>query len=182
MFSNFFFFCAWIVTSHEFTVHEKKRCLCTIHTMFIYCLYTVHEFHDTIHIFKNYFATIFSIFSFSKNKLYPNGLIIIFKTLLSWHRIPSPKKKKKTFLPKKNYFLLISFFFFFFPHFSSHYTNQSVVGNLIWAINALSLSLSPNFINPSRFKFSLIPMFKKKKGNPMLIWVQTLKNENKKVG
>ena len=135
MFLNFFFY-MWTITSHEFTVQEKKHCLCTIHTMFMYCLYTVHESHDTIHIFKNYFATVFSVFNFSKNKLYPNGPIIIFKTLLSWHRSLHPKKK--IFLTQKK--LLSSYLFFFFPHFSSHYTNQSVVGNLIWAINALSLS------------------------------------------
>ena len=31
--------------------------------------------HNTIHTFKNYFATVFSVsvFSFSKNKLNPNG-------------------------------------------------------------------------------------------------------------
>ena len=36
--------------------------------------------HDTIHTFKNYFATMFSvsIFSFSKNKLNPNGSIVDF--------------------------------------------------------------------------------------------------------
>ena len=28
---------------------------------------------DTIHIFKNYFVTVFLVFSFNKNKLYPNG-------------------------------------------------------------------------------------------------------------
>ena len=33
---------------------------------------TVHGSHDTIHTFKNYFDTIFSVFSFGKNKLYPN--------------------------------------------------------------------------------------------------------------
>ena len=27
----------------------------------------------TIHIFKNYFVTVFLVFSFNKNKLYPNG-------------------------------------------------------------------------------------------------------------
>ena len=33
--------------------------------------------HNTIHTFKNYFATVFSVsvFSFSKNKLNPNGPI-----------------------------------------------------------------------------------------------------------
>ena len=30
--------------------------------------------HGTIHAFKKYFATMFSVFSFSKNKLYPNEL------------------------------------------------------------------------------------------------------------
>ena len=36
-----------------------------------------NESHDTIHTFKNYFATVFlvSVFSFSKNKLNPNGPI-----------------------------------------------------------------------------------------------------------
>ena len=32
--------------------------------------------HDTIHTFKNYFTTVFSVFSFSKNKLYSNRLIV----------------------------------------------------------------------------------------------------------
>ena len=31
--------------------------------------------HGTIHTFKNYFATVFSVFS--KNKLYPNGPIVV---------------------------------------------------------------------------------------------------------
>ena len=53
-----FFFSAWIITSHGFTVHETK------------C--TVYRSHDTIHTFKNYFVIVFSVFSFSKNKLYPN--------------------------------------------------------------------------------------------------------------
>ena len=36
--------------------------------------------HDTIHIFKNYFATVYSVsvFSFSKNKLNPNGPLVIY--------------------------------------------------------------------------------------------------------
>ena len=29
--------------------------------------------HNIIYTFKNYFATVFSVFSFNKNKLYPNG-------------------------------------------------------------------------------------------------------------
>ena len=34
---------------------------------------TVHGSHGTIHTFKNYFVTVFLVFSFNKNKLYPNG-------------------------------------------------------------------------------------------------------------
>ena len=33
--------------------------------------------HSTIHIFKNYFVTVLSIFSFSNNKLNPNGPIVL---------------------------------------------------------------------------------------------------------
>ena len=47
--------------------------------LFVHCLSIVHGLknnkngsHNTIHIFKNYFTTVFSVFSFSKNKLYPN--------------------------------------------------------------------------------------------------------------
>ena len=32
--------------------------------------------HDTIHTFNNYFITVLSVFSFSNNKLNPNGPII----------------------------------------------------------------------------------------------------------
>ena len=45
----------------------------------MHCTVTVHALknikngsHGTIHTFKNYFATVFSVFSFNKNKLYPN--------------------------------------------------------------------------------------------------------------
>ena len=48
--------------------------------LFTHCSSTVHAFknikngsHSTIHTFKNYFTTVFSVFNFSKNKLYPNG-------------------------------------------------------------------------------------------------------------
>ena len=34
--------------------------------------------HGTIHTFKNYFATVFSVFSFSNNKLNPNGPLTSF--------------------------------------------------------------------------------------------------------
>ena len=51
--------------------------------LFMYCLKKKikNESHSSIFIFKNYFITVFSIFSFNKNKLYPN--------------IPLKKKKKK---------------------------------------------------------------------------------------
>ena len=42
-----------------------------------YCSRTIHGSHGTIHTFKNYFAIMFSVFSFSKNKLYPNGLLVL---------------------------------------------------------------------------------------------------------
>ena len=48
-------------------------------SLFKHCSSTVHAFknikngsHGTIHIFKNYFAIVFSVFGFSKNKLYQN--------------------------------------------------------------------------------------------------------------
>ena len=37
---------------------------------------TIQGTHSTIHTFKNDFVTMFSVFSFSKNKLYLNGPLI----------------------------------------------------------------------------------------------------------
>ena len=58
----------------------QKLLLCTVAVLFMYCSNTVHALknikngsHDTFHTFKNYFATVFSVFSFSNNKLNPNG-------------------------------------------------------------------------------------------------------------
>ena len=52
--------------------------------LFTHCSSTVHAFknikngsHGTIYTFKNYFATVFSVFSFSKNKLYSNGPLVV---------------------------------------------------------------------------------------------------------
>ena len=52
-------------------------------SLFTHCSSTVHALkniknrsHGIIHTFKNYFTTVFSVFSFSKNKLYPNGSLI----------------------------------------------------------------------------------------------------------
>ena len=77
----FFFFRAWTVTSHGFTVHALFG---TVHALFS----TVHVLknvkngsHDTIYTIKNYFATVISVFS--NNKLNPNGPKVISKTSLS---------------------------------------------------------------------------------------------------
>ena len=58
-------------------------------SLFTHCSSTVHAFknikngsHGTIHTFKNYFVTVFSIFSFSKNKLYLNEPQLHFVMLL----------------------------------------------------------------------------------------------------
>ena len=37
---------------------------------------TIQGTHGTIHTFKNDFVTMFSVFSFSKNKLYPNRPLV----------------------------------------------------------------------------------------------------------
>ena len=66
----------------------QKLLFCTVAVLFIYCSNTVHALknikngsHDTFHTFKNYFATVFSVFSFSNNKLNPNGPRV-FSTIL----------------------------------------------------------------------------------------------------
>ena len=49
-------------------------------------IYIKNGSHSTIYTFKNYFATVFLVFSFQQNKLYPNGLLVIyhyFKTRVS---------------------------------------------------------------------------------------------------
>ena len=73
----FFFFWARTVISHRFTIQETKI---TIYALFITVYNTVHALknikngsHGTIYAFKNYFATVLSVFSFSNNKLNPNG-------------------------------------------------------------------------------------------------------------
>ena len=84
-FSSFFFFpTAHVSVGIKFTIHVLFN---IVHTLFWYYLRTIHETHShfiqeknikngshsIIHTFKNYFTIVFSIFSFSKNKLYPNG-------------------------------------------------------------------------------------------------------------
>ena len=89
---SFFFPAARVLEETKFTVHVPFNTVHvpfnTVHAVFRYYSSTVHgtrshfiqktkkiknESHGTIHIFKNYFVTVFSVFSFSKNKLYPNG-------------------------------------------------------------------------------------------------------------
>ena len=105
---SFLFPCAWTVTSHGFTVQGTKI---TVHALFITVHSTVYvlkniknESHGTIHTFKNYFATIFSVFSFSKNKLYPNEpkhfrifivLVVYHEKITKQNKRASCKKNKK---------------------------------------------------------------------------------------
>ena len=83
---------------------DNYHCLRTIAVLFMHCSSIFHAlknikngFHGTIHTFKNYFATIFLVFSFSKNKLYPNRLleIIVIHLLLLQKDVEFPTKKKK---------------------------------------------------------------------------------------
>ena len=71
----------------------------------MHCLYTVHGSHDTIHTFKNYFVIVFLVFSFNKNKLYPNGL----------------------------YMEVFFFFFFFGNKIYIHIVGEQKLGPLHWA-------------------------------------------------
>ena len=84
----FFLLAARVSEGTKFTVHILFN---TVHVLFRYYSHTVYgthshfiqkkiyiknRSHGTIHTFKNYFATVFSIFNFSKNKLYPNGPLV----------------------------------------------------------------------------------------------------------
>ena len=80
-FCLFFFFLVnrniWLNLSwtvHPCTVHGSYK----LHFSVIFSL--KNGSHSTIYTFKNYFATIFSVsvFSFSKNKLNPNGSVVTF--------------------------------------------------------------------------------------------------------
>ena len=62
--------------------YGSSRTICTVYEShkfnFSVTFFIKNGFHGTIHTFKNYFATVFSIsvFSFSKNKLNPNGTFV----------------------------------------------------------------------------------------------------------
>ena len=98
VFSVFFFFLVLMnsnlsVHACDYTVRETKllfaNCSNTVHALFIGPTITLFKkniknwSHGTIHTFKNYFVIVFSVFSFSKNKLYPNGPWI---SLEIWHK------------------------------------------------------------------------------------------------
>ena len=64
----------------KFTVQRQKllfmHCSSTVHILQQHCSRIKNiknGSHGTFHTFKNYFATVFSVFSFSNNKLNPNG-------------------------------------------------------------------------------------------------------------
>ena len=73
----YFFFQSAIVdksTVNSASVHCSRVPQITLFSNF----FIKNGSHSTIYTFKNYFATVFSVsvFSFSKNKLYPNGPIV----------------------------------------------------------------------------------------------------------
>ena len=82
-FSLFFFFFLGSAAIVDFVNCEQCiRALFTVPQITLFSNFFIkNRSHSTIYTFKNYFATVFSIsvFSFSKNKLNPNGpLIYIF--------------------------------------------------------------------------------------------------------
>ena len=74
VFQFFFFFSAAL-----FDQVNCEQCICALFTnpqiLFFSNFFIKNGSHDTIHTFKNYFVTVISVsvFSFSKNKLNPNG-------------------------------------------------------------------------------------------------------------
>ena len=104
-------------------------CLHTVHALFM-GLTTIlfkkkikNGTHSIIHTFKNYFVTVFSVFSFNKNKLYPNGPV-------------QKKTKKKIYnlashlqsFPLSHVVFLLSFFNLL----SLNYCFQKILGHLVW--------------------------------------------------
>ena len=61
----------------------------------IHCSHIVHRSHSTIHTLKNYFTIVFSVFSFTKNKLYPTDPLY---THFSKHLISHITLKYQVFL------------------------------------------------------------------------------------
>ena len=73
-FSAFFFFfsCVFCFLRQILLFITFHNIVHGIHNHFIQKKNIKNESHGTIYTFKNYFTTAFSVFSFSKNKLYPN--------------------------------------------------------------------------------------------------------------
>ena len=79
--SFFFFFSTWTV---NLLCRDKNYCLCTVAVLFTYCSSTVHVLKMSPTVLFTHLKIIllqcfqFSVFSFSNNKLNPNGPLMIF--------------------------------------------------------------------------------------------------------
>jgi len=89
---HFFFLQPLFLTFQPVTVHSKistsvgpVHCSRDLQTSFFSNFFIKNGFHGIIYTFKYYFAIVFSIFSFSKNKLYLNGLNISISSGLSFY-------------------------------------------------------------------------------------------------
>ena len=99
------------MNSNLIWVHRAETKI-TIHALFITVHSTVHALknikngsHSTIHTFKNYFATVLSVFSFSNNKLNPNGPIA-FSTHEIQYLILILKYERATFYPRAKIYIV----------------------------------------------------------------------------
>ena len=62
---------------HAFSAETNNTHHCSRDSQSLYSKKNIKNgSHGTIQTFKNYFATVFLVFSFSKNKLYPNGSLL----------------------------------------------------------------------------------------------------------
>ena len=73
LFFSFFFFTHFLLFETNNIVYNTVHVLFMGPTATLFRKNIKNGSYDTIHTFKNYFVTVFSVFSFSKNKLYPNG-------------------------------------------------------------------------------------------------------------
>ena len=89
VFASMFLSCGFFLLFFFFLICSIRTCWLFYNKQYIYVLFTDPQIllfsnffikngsHGTIYTFKNYFTTVFlvSVFSFSKNKLNPNGPI-----------------------------------------------------------------------------------------------------------
>ena len=89
VFASMFLSCGFFLLFFFFLICSIRTCWLFYNKQYIYVLFTDPQIllfsnffikngsHGTIYIFKNYFTSVFlvSVFSFSKNKLNPNGPI-----------------------------------------------------------------------------------------------------------